>query len=190
MNPAGSPLSAPVVETADRAPAVPSEAEVLETGRLMLELLHSGYSAEGSEQAGGADRAHGSGVRVSRGAIRASIELYQRGELTMGQLAATLGVSNGWASRVVEELVVAGVCERVTDAADRRVVHVRLTQGSREMVESSYRWRLDIVERALEGLAPRERGAVRLFLARAADALAARSGAQSRPSRPGAGDAA
>ena len=168
--------------------AAPSPAEVLETGRLMLELLHAGYAAEGSEQAGGdAAAAHGSGVRVSRGAIRASIELYQRGDLTMGELAAVLGVSNGWASRVVEELVAARVCERTTDPSDRRVVHVRLTTRSRKTVESSYRWRLDIVARALDGLSPDEREAVRTFLARAADALVARNPGPVRspaPARP------
>jgi DNA-binding MarR family transcriptional regulator len=110
---------------------------------------------------------------VSQPAIRAAIELHQRGELTMGQLAEGMGISKGWASRVVEELETAAIVERAGDPADRRVVRVRLAASAREAVGVAYRWRMEPIERALAGLDPVQRRAVRTFLARLIDELTA-----------------
>lgn len=151
---------------------------MLETSRLVLELLHAGYAAEGSRRAGSWQEGHGAegATRVSRQAVRASIELYQRGDVTMGELASRVGMSNGWASRVVEELVAAGMAERAVDPVDRRVVHVRLAPRAREMAESAYRWRVDVIERALAGMGSAERDAVRTFLARVIEELSGHAG--------------
>ena len=163
----------PTAPASDSAVPPSPEDEVLETSRLVLELIHAGHAAAGSVHlVPGSERGHGlDGPRVSRPAIRASIELYQRGQLTMGDLASALGMSAGWATRVVDELVSAGFAERITDPRDRRVVHVRLAAAAHDVAEGAYRWRSEAIGRALAGLDPAERRAVRVFLARAIEEL-------------------
>jgi DNA-binding MarR family transcriptional regulator len=158
---------------ADGHPPDGTSAEVLEISGLALELVHAASRGGGpSGRATGSNEAHGSDVpAVSRQAIRACIELYQRGDLTMGELAAHLGMSPGWASRVVEELVAAGFVERRPDPEDRRIVHVRVSPGAREVVEAAYRWRVDAFERALAGIDEAGRRSVRAFLVRLIEEL-------------------
>ena len=96
--------------------------------------------------------------------MRAATHVYQHGERTIGQLANGLGISYGWASRVVEELEQLGYVQRERDADDRRVVHVRLVGAARDEVERAYRWRSEAVAKALEPLTEGERAGVRLFL--------------------------
>ena len=167
------PASDSAVRASDFAAPPSPEDEVLETSRLVLELIHAGHAAAGSVHlVPGSERGHGlDGPRVSRPAIRASIELYQRGQLTMGDLASALGMSAGWATRVVDELVSAGFAERITDPRDRRVVHVRLAAAAHDVAEGAYRWRSEAIGRALAGLDPAERRAVREFLARTIEEL-------------------
>jgi DNA-binding MarR family transcriptional regulator len=168
-----APASDSTAPAADSTARPSAADEVLETSGLVLELIHAGHAAAGSVHlAPGSEQGHGlDGPRVSRPAIRASIELYQRGQLTMGDLASALGMSAGWATRVVDELVSAGFAERITDPHDRRVVHVRLAAAARDIAEGAYRWRSEAIGRALAGLDPAERRAVRLFLARAIEEL-------------------
>jgi DNA-binding MarR family transcriptional regulator len=161
------PAPSPVAPEADRL-----SADALEASRLVLELIHAAYPSREPASPHTSVPGHVvDGQPLSRGAIRASIHLYQRSGTTMGELAAALGMSNGWASRVVEELVRAGLAERSTDPMDRRVVHVALTAAASDFVASAYRWRGEAVERALEGLDEDGRRAVIRFLARAVEEL-------------------
>jgi len=65
----------------------------------------------------------------------------------VGQLASGLGISYGWASRVVEELEAAHYLVRERDTDDRRVVRVRLNPDA-----------VDEVERRTAGEAGQSRG--------------------------------
>jgi DNA-binding MarR family transcriptional regulator len=105
-------------------------------------------------------------------AIRAAIYVHQHGMRTIGELAEGLGISYGWASRVVTELETNGMAERHVDPVDRRMVRVLLTQDAAAMVERTYRWRSEAIERAMAGLDARERRAVRTFLHRVIEELA------------------
>jgi DNA-binding MarR family transcriptional regulator len=89
----------------------------------------------------------------------------------VGQLATGLGISYGWASRVVEELEAAGYAIRERDTEDRRVVRVRLDPRKIDEVERAYQWRGDTVRAALAPLNDSERDAVRAFLRRLTDLL-------------------
>ena len=154
--------------------------EALEISRLMVEVLRVGYAGQrtgpdqGIPDAGGAPTARdGSASAMPRAAgpasahvIRAAIHIHDEGPHTIGQLAQGLGISQGWASRVVDELERAGYVERERDPADRRVVRVRLTPMAVERVERAYQWRGGAVEAALTGLGSRERAAVAVFLRR------------------------
>ena len=136
---------------------------------LVLELIHVGY-VERSATAGPATEARSHYVegapRVSKQGVRAAIHLYVAGALTMGELAAKAGMSAGWASRVVAELVAAGYVERDTDPTDRRIIRVRLTPDAIRTVKPAYGWREGAVERALSDLDPAGRRAVHDFLTR------------------------
>lgn len=145
----------------------PLSDDALETSKLVVEFLHV------LQASGGAD-AHAGGAAerpASPHAIRASIHLYQHGERTVGELAAGLGVSLGWASRVVSELEESGLAVRTVDANDRRVTRVSLTKPAMRLVEQAYRWRGDAIERALDGIDAKGRAAVVQFLRNAIDAF-------------------
>ena len=160
------------VTSGNSSPGAASD-PTLETSRLLVEFLHAAYAtrrldADGSEEpTDGKARTHGTAsVALSTHAVRAAIHVYQHGERTVGQLAAGLGISYGWASRVVEELEAAGYATRERDADDRRVVRVRLNPAKVGEVERAYHWRGESVGAALEPLADSERAAVRAFLRR------------------------
>lgn len=159
--------------------AGPLSDDALETSKLLVELIHVVQASRASTTVGG--RPHGAAApgdphpggssAVSPQAIRASIHLYQHGPRTIGELAQGLGVSLGWASRVVSELEAAGLVTRSGDPADRRVVHVSLAPSAIAVVEEAYRWRGDAIERALNGLDAEGRAAVQAFLRRAIEEL-------------------
>jgi DNA-binding MarR family transcriptional regulator len=156
--------------------------ETLETSRLLVEFLHAAYAAR--HESMGSSRAEpesiGAGPEmaalnpISEHAVRAAIHVYQHGDRTVGQVASGLGISYGWASRVVEELEAAHYVSRTRDAADRRIVHVRLEPGAQNFVEMAYHWHGEAVQAALAPLSAAEQDAVRGFLGRLTDQLNAR----------------
>lgn len=150
-------------------------AEVIRTGRVDRDAGASGTVATPGA-AGAHDGAPGSGAAVvgsgsppaqpSPHVIRAAVFIHEHGPQTIGQLARGLGTSQGWASRIVDDLERAGYVERTRDADDRRVVRVGLTPMAAERVERVARWRGDAVDAALAGMDPDERAAVATFLRR------------------------
>jgi DNA-binding MarR family transcriptional regulator len=164
----------------------------VEISKLLVEVLQVGHAGRrGGPDAGApiaedATGAHGPAGDMADGAavapaplsshvIRAAIHIYGNGPQTIGQLAAGLGVSQGWASRVVDEMERAGYVARERDPGDRRVVRVSLVPAAVERVEKAYRWRGDAVEAALQDLSPAERTAVATFLRRFVDEVRASS---------------
>jgi DNA-binding MarR family transcriptional regulator len=155
--------------------------ETLETSRLLVELLHAAYATRHRDEAAigatanpaasapvdaGGDRHSRVPAAVSGHAVRTALHVYQHGERTVGQIASGLGISYGWASRVVEELEKVGYVTRERDSADRRVVRVRLNPDAVAEVERAYRWRGREVDEAMRPLSESERAAVRQFLRR------------------------
>jgi DNA-binding MarR family transcriptional regulator len=166
------------------APAIAPGRQALEISRLLVEVLQVGHvgrrgapnatsheeatSSFASARTGGAH-----GVEpgpIASHAIRAAIHVYEHGPETIGQLASGIGISQGWASRVVDDMERAGYLERQRDPLDRRVVRVSLVPAAVERVERAYRWRSDAVEAALQGTSAEERTAVEQFLRRFVDA--------------------
>jgi DNA-binding MarR family transcriptional regulator len=146
-----------------------SRDEEFETSRLLVELIHAAHASRRAAEPATAAAPTPGGLheaQASDHAIRAAIHIYQHGERTVGQLAAGLGISRGWASRVAEELVERGHVARESDPGDRRIVHLRLTERSLAEIERSYRWRGDVVAAALAEHDPAEREAIRRFLRR------------------------
>jgi len=144
----------------------PLSDDALETSKLLVELLQEGSWGR---------RGHARGVTagsLSPHAIRAAIHVHQHGAVTIGQLGDGLGISQGWASRLVEDMVRSGHLERERDPDDRRVYRVRLSPMAVESVESAYRWRGDAVEAALRGLSAKQRAGIQVFLRRFLDGIA------------------
>ena len=183
-----APMTAQTPSSADhgrggRGPAAVTRDEAFETSRLLVELLHAAHASRRSAEPGSETAPTPGGLHeapASDHAIRAAIHIYQHGERTVGQLADGLGISRGWASRVAEELVERGQVARETDLADRRVVHLRLTERSLAEIERTYRWRGDVVEAALAEHDPAARDAIRRFLRRVVADLSSRAA----PGRP------
>jgi len=159
--------------------------EALEIGRLLVEVVRVGYVGQraGADQAtpdasGAPAVGRGSGTATASMAgpasthvIRAAVYIHDEGPQTIGQLAQGLGISQGWASRVVDELERAGYVERERDPGDRRMVRVRLTPMAVERVERAERWQGGAVEAALTGMDSRERAVVATFLRRFIDSV-------------------
>lgn len=108
------------------------------------------------------------GPAISPKLVRALLYLAQHGgrAMTVGELAEGVGVSLGWASRVADELVAAGLLERVRDDRDRRVVQLQLT--AQATVVSSRLWsdREEAIVAALSEVFPEERPVIARFLRR------------------------
>jgi DNA-binding MarR family transcriptional regulator len=144
----------------------------LETSRLLVAFLHAAYATRRTEtNPAGVVAGDAASPVLSSHAVRAAIHIYQNGERTIGQLASGLGISYGWASRVVEELEGVGYVTRERDTDDRRVVRVRLNPEKLGDVERAYEWHGRAVEEALEPLSESEREAVRAFLRRVTELL-------------------
>jgi DNA-binding MarR family transcriptional regulator len=181
-----------------RAHALSSE--TLETCRLLVDFLHAAYAARRESDLEGpgdissgpydqpADDARLSDSRSARKraiseaerggsrlmsshAVRAAVHVHEHGQRTIGQLATGLGISYGWASRVVDELEAAHYVIRERDLYDHRIVRISLDPAAIEAVERAYRWRERDVREALEPLSDDERDAVRVFLREVTDRL-------------------
>jgi DNA-binding MarR family transcriptional regulator len=152
--------------------------ETLETSRLLLDFLNAAYAARN-------DADDEDPLGMSSHVMRAAIHIHQQGECSVGQLASGLGISYGWASRVVDELEAARYVVRERDARDHRVVRIRLDPAAAQLVERAYRWRMQDVMEALQPLSETERDAIRGFLRTVTGKL--RANLRERPeSEPGA----
>src|SRR5919202_4664919 len=96
------------------------------------------------------------GLSLTPQQIQAAMQLMLRGELTIGELAAALGISPGWASRLADDLVVSGHAVREQDATDRRIVRLRIAPAMRERCAEVYGRRAAAVARALADASPAE----------------------------------
>ena len=161
----------------------------VEISKLLVEVLQVGHvGRRGGPDAGTTADAEAGSVEavagnipghagpISAHVIRAAIHIYGNGPQTIGQLASGLSVSQGWASRLVDEMERAGYVARERDPGDRRVVRVSLVPAAVERVEKAYRWRGDAVEAALEGMSPKDRAVIAAFLRRFVDEVKASAG--------------
>ena len=161
----------------------------VEISKLLVEVLQVGHvgrrggpdaGTTSDVEAGSVDAVAGNipghAGPISAHVIRAAIHIYGNGPQTIGQLASGLGVSQGWASRLVDEMERAGYVARERDPGDRRVVRVSLVPAAVERVEKAYRWRGDAVEAALEGMSPKDRAVIAAFLRRFVDEVKASAG--------------
>lgn len=98
------------------------------------------------------------------------------GTMTMGDLAATLRVRPPTASKTISRLAALGFVERRAEAADGRIVRVRLTEAGLAKAEAIDRLWADVEAELLDGFEGKERRRLRKLLRKAAGNLADASG--------------
>jgi DNA-binding MarR family transcriptional regulator len=79
-------------------------------------------------------------------------ELFDRGPLAAGELAAAAGLSPAAVSQTLDHLAAEGHVERVRSATDRRIVVTKLTRRGRRQVEGRRRLWGARWQQALEGI--------------------------------------
>ncbi|HZR97517.1 MAG TPA: MarR family winged helix-turn-helix transcriptional regulator [Chloroflexota bacterium] len=121
------------------------------------------------------------GLSLTPQQLQAAMQLMLRGELTIGELAAALGITPGWASRLADDLVVSGHAVREHDAADRRIVRLRIAPAMRERCAEVYGGRAAAVARALADASPTEIETLVRLMGRIASEFEALAAPQPQP---------
>jgi DNA-binding MarR family transcriptional regulator len=106
-------------------------------------------------QTGAGDEAGLTPARVS-----ALLNVDRHGSLRLAELAAAEGLNPTMLSRMVADLVEAGLLERSSDPDDRRSAWVSATAAGHRLAQQMRRQRTEAVESALAGLRPAERRAI------------------------------
>jgi DNA-binding MarR family transcriptional regulator len=86
--------------------------------------------------------------------------IHRLGPIRLSDLAAEEGINPTMLSRIVGDLGLAGLIERVGDPQDRRAALVMVTREGRKLVERMRRERTDVLSVALDGLSQSERRAL------------------------------
>ncbi|MFD0690508.1 MarR family winged helix-turn-helix transcriptional regulator [Actinomadura fibrosa] len=87
-------------------------------------------------------------------------------EMSVGLVAARLGVDASRGSRIVAEAVKSGYVRRVASQEDGRRIHLELTDEGRAAVEATRRTRQEHFARAMDGWTDAERAEFARLLAR------------------------
>ncbi|NKZ04011.1 MarR family winged helix-turn-helix transcriptional regulator [Actinomadura latina] len=87
-------------------------------------------------------------------------------EMSVGLVAARLGVDASRGSRVVAEAVKSGYVRRVASQADGRRIHLELTDAGRRVVEATRRTRQEHFAKAMSQWTEEERAEFARLLAR------------------------
>jgi len=128
---------------------------------------------------------HLGGSELSHAQFELLIELYERGELPAGELAAAARLTPATVTQMLDHLAEQGHVERLRSQTDRRVVVSRLTAGGRRKIEAKRAAWQERWERALAGMGPSELRAATRVLERLGavfeDAPAAESCSESQP---------
>jgi DNA-binding MarR family transcriptional regulator len=107
---------------------------------------------------------HLGGSELSHAQFELLIELYERGELPAGELAAAARLTPATVTQMLEHLADCGHVERARSETDRRVVVSRLTAQGRRKIEAKRAAWQERWQAALEGMGPGElRAATRVL---------------------------
>ncbi|MGI5128189.1 MarR family transcriptional regulator [Pseudonocardia sp. CA-107938] len=120
-------------------------------------------------------------LRVSHGYV---FQHLVEGSVTIGELAARLGVTQQAASKVTAELEDDGYVRRAADADDRRVRRVELTERGRDAVRDAREVRAELVDQLAAALGAEQVEDARHTLLAALDVLGATDAVRNRRVRP------
>ena len=123
-----------------------------EVGAIVLALPEIARGVQG--------RPGGIGQDLGVGHVRAISQLASAEELTMGELARSLGVSCATATHIIDHLVNLGLARRKRCQRDRRIVRVSLTEHARATAHEVWSRRRRQVEEVISQLSPAEAAAL------------------------------
>lgn len=126
----------------------PSSEEIWAAHKRLMHTLHRFHEPAWVE----------SGVTMSQ--LRLLWLLYYTGESTIGFLAERLRVSAPTVTGVVDRLEKHGLARRQTDATDRRVVQVVITEAGRRKLQEIHELREDLMRRLFNRMEPQDREAL------------------------------
>jgi MarR family transcriptional regulator, organic hydroperoxide resistance regulator len=106
-------------------------------------------------------------------------ELWKEDDLTLGELARRMGVEVPTVTRMTKRMQSAGLLTRTTDAHDRRMMRITLTDRGQNLREKLPGVLDDVARRALRDLTPDQRDQLITLLDQVADAMTR------HPSSPG-----
>jgi DNA-binding MarR family transcriptional regulator len=115
---------------------------------------------------------YGEASGLTLGQMKALSHLYRNGRRTVGEVAEGLGLAMPTASELVDKLAERGLLEREVNPADRRQVHVWLSDEAMAFAREIHARRRAQVRRAFVGLEPGERATVVRGLRALSEALA------------------
>lgn len=166
MAPAGSTSTAKSLPAASsgREAAARREREIAELGLAFRHVLRAMSRIRGRDT-------HLAAGELSHAQYELLIELYERGELSAGELAGAARLSPATVTQMLEALTESGHVERTRSDSDRRVVTARLTPLGTARIEAKReawkaRW-----EQAMEGFGERDLRAATRVLRRLGDML-------------------
>jgi DNA-binding MarR family transcriptional regulator len=96
-------------------------------------------------------------LELSLSQVRALMVLDRHGAMTVGALAARVGLSQPATSRAVDALQRSGLVTRAEDAADRRVRQVAIAAPGRTFTARIQAYKLDALRAFAAGLSEEER---------------------------------
>jgi MarR family transcriptional regulator, organic hydroperoxide resistance regulator len=144
-------MSSPTIAKHEAGPPQPSlpsairEAQMTDLGLAFRRVFRSLNRLRGRDT-------HLAGTELSHAQFELLIELFERGELPAGELAAAARLTPATVTQMLDHLAEQGHVERVRSQTDRRVVVSRLTPQGRRKIEAKReawhsRW-----EQALDGV--------------------------------------
>jgi DNA-binding MarR family transcriptional regulator len=133
---------------------------------------------------------HLAGTELSHAQFQLLVELEERGEAAVGELAAAAQLAPGTVTRMLDGLAGAGHVQRVGSPADRRIVLARLTARGRAQIAAKRaawqaRW-----EQALAGVGSAELEAATAVLERLAAMFQEASAGGAQPGENGSANSA
>jgi DNA-binding MarR family transcriptional regulator len=140
-------------------PAAQWDPELLELGTAFRRVARALNRMRGRDT-------HLGGTELSHAQFELLGELYERGELPAGELAAAARLAPGTVTQMLDHLADCGQVERVRSESDRRVVVSRLTAQGRGKIEAKREsWR-ERWQEALDGFDSSELQAAKRVLER------------------------
>jgi DNA-binding MarR family transcriptional regulator len=101
--------------------------------------------------------AAGSAAGLTPTRVSVLLTVVRAGPIRLSALAETESLNPTMLSRIIADLVDAGLLARTSDDGDRRAAWVEVTEDGRGLAQRMRRERTDAVNEALEGLAPADR---------------------------------
>ncbi|MBE3553961.1 MAG: MarR family transcriptional regulator [Thermicanus sp.] len=90
--------------------------------------------------------------------------LKEEGEMTIGALSEKMYLANSTTTDLIDRMEKAGLVQRERSLADRRVVHIRLLDKGKMLIDEVIRHRQEYLAKVMESFTPEERDQLKALL--------------------------